>query len=271
MAEYQLSYTASEIDERLGLVVENKENINIVNKSISAINESIESINTELENKADVNHTHEYAELGHVHSEYAEANHTHDNYAEKEHNHDELYDATGTAEAMLTESKSYTDDAVKAVKNDLLNGAGEQYDTLKELGDLIDENVDAIEALELVATSKANKDHTHEIANVNGLKNELDGKAASDHTHPTDTTRAAASDLTSHTSDTTVHVTSEERTNWNDANSKKHAHNNKTVLDNTTASYTTEEKNKLAGIASEKFAASEPNEQATGDYWMMSY
>ena len=34
--------------------------------------------------------------------------------------------------------------ATSALKNDLLNGAGDAYDTLKELGDLIDDNQDAI-------------------------------------------------------------------------------------------------------------------------------
>lgn len=189
MEEYTLSYTASEIDERLGLVGENK-------KSINAINGSIETINAELENKANAEHTHDYAETNHTHDNYADVNHVHDNYAEKEHNHDDKYDAVGTAEtkldesksytdtvvsgkadlvhnhdelydelgsadAMLSESKNYTDNAVKSVKDDLLNGAGSAYDTLKELGDLIDENHDALEALEEVATSKADKDHTH--------------------------------------------------------------------------------------------------------------
>ena len=45
------------------------------------------------------------------------------------------------------------------------------------------------------------------------------------------TDAAKASDLTSHTGNTTVHITASERTNWNDANSKKHTHTNKTVLD----------------------------------------
>lgn len=59
------------------------------------------------------------------------------------------------ASAKLTEAKTYADNAAANVKNDLLNGAGGAYDTLKELGDLIDENVDAIDALETVAASKA--------------------------------------------------------------------------------------------------------------------
>lgn len=37
--------------------------------------------------------------------------------------------------------------------------------------------------------------------------------------------------LTTHINDTVKHITSTERTNWNDANTKKHTHDNKTYLD----------------------------------------
>lgn len=47
--------------------------------------------------------------------------------------------------------------------------------------------------------------------------------------------KAPESDLSKHTGNTTVHITSTERTNWNDANSKKHTHSNKTVLDGITS------------------------------------
>ena len=68
-----------------------------------------------------------------------------------DHTHDDLYDKKGAADA---------------VKNDLLNGAGEAYDTLKELGVLIDENADALEALNTVATGKANAIHTHDASDI---------------------------------------------------------------------------------------------------------
>lgn len=155
------------------------------------------------------------------------------------------------ASAKLTEAKSYADTAATKVKNDLLNGAGSAYDTLKELGDLISENVDAIDALETVAAGKADKTHSHVIADVSGLQSALDGKAASshgthvsysttapvmdgtastgsastvarsDHKHPTDTSRASKTEFDTHNSDTTKHITSTERTNWNAA--KSHA------------------------------------------------
>lgn len=67
------------------------------------------------------------------------------------------YETKADAESKFDDAKAYADDAAAAVKNDLLNGAGEAYDTLKELGDLIDDHTDALEALEKVATNKADK------------------------------------------------------------------------------------------------------------------
>lgn len=145
--------------------------------------------------------------------------------ASSTHNHDSAYDAKGAADTALASAKTYADSAAATVKNDLLNGAGTAYDTLKELGDLIVDNKDAIDALEEIASGKANASHSHAIADVSGLQSALDGKAAashgthvsfsttapvmdgtasvgtastvarSDHKHPTDTSRAAKTDL----------------------------------------------------------------------------
>ena len=54
--------------------------------------------------------------------------------------------------------------------------------------------------------------------------------------------------LKEHISDVICHITDTERANWNDAYDKRHTHSNKEVLDDTTASYTTEEKDKLSDI-----------------------
>ena len=89
------------------------------------------------------------------------------------HTHDEDYDVKGAADTALVSAKTYADSAATKVKNDLLNGAGTAYDTLKELGDLIDDNVDAIEALEAVAANKANTSdltaHTGNKSNPHGV------------------------------------------------------------------------------------------------------
>ena len=52
-------------------------------------------------------------------------------------------------------TEKYADNAASAVKSELLNGAGEAYDTLKELADLINENENAIDVLNTVAAGKA--------------------------------------------------------------------------------------------------------------------
>ena len=175
--------------------------------------------------------------------------------ADSDHNHDSAYDSKGSASSALASAKTYADSAATTaannVKNELLNGAGAAYDTLKELGDLIVDNQDAIDALETVAAGKADKTHSHAISDVSGLQSALDGKAASshgthvsysttapvmdgtasvgtastvarsDHKHPTDTSRASKTEFDTHTSNTTVHITSTERSNWNAA--KTHA------------------------------------------------
>ena len=55
-------------------------------------------------------------------------------------------------------------DAKTAVKNDLLNGAGTAYDTLKELGDLIDANKDNVTALQQLAAGHVKFDGAQELS-----------------------------------------------------------------------------------------------------------
>ena len=55
--------------------------------------------------------------------------------------------------------------AKQAVKNDLLDGAGAAYDTLKELSDLIETNKTAIEALKTIAAGHVKYDGAQELTN----------------------------------------------------------------------------------------------------------
>ena len=108
----------------------------------------------EVKNKADLEHSHTIDEIGGLQSVL-------DSKSDSTHNHDAKYDVKGSANNALSTAKSYADtvanNAANRVKNDLLNNAGAAYDTLKELGDLIDDNADAINTLETVATSKQDK------------------------------------------------------------------------------------------------------------------
>lgn len=54
-------------------------------------------------------------------------------------------------------AETVANSAAERVKNELLNGAGDAYDTLKELGDLIDENKDAFEVVTDLVNNKADQ------------------------------------------------------------------------------------------------------------------
>lgn len=114
-----------------------------------------------------------------------------------------------------SETKTYTDTKIA----NLINGAPETLDTLKEVADAIELSKSVEEALNKAIGTKANN-----------------------------------SVLSSHTSNTTIHVTSEERTKWNTVNDKVDKVNGKVLSSN---DYTTTEKNKLAGIANNATAVTD--------------
>ena len=114
-----------------------------------------------------------------------------------------------------SETKTYTDTKIA----NLINGAPETLDTLKEVADAIESSKSVEEALNKAIGTKANN-----------------------------------SVLSSHTSNTTIHVTSEERTKWNTVNDKVDKVNGKVLSSN---DYTTTEKNKLAGIANNATAVTD--------------
>lgn len=98
-------------------------------------------------------------------------------------------------DTALSSAKSYTDTKI----SNLINGAPETMDTLKEVSDAISEHQSVVEALNAAIGNKAEN-----------------------------------SVLESHTSNSDIHVTLDDKSNWNDANSKKHAHDNKSILDGIT-------------------------------------
>ena len=118
-------------------------------------------------------------------------------------------DAKGAAAQALTDAKAYTDQEVAA----LIDGAPEIMDTFKEVAEAFKANDDVVTAL-----------------------NEAIGK------------KANAEEFNTHVADTDVHIQEGERAAWADAASKAHVHANADVLAATTASFTTEEKTKLAQL-----------------------
>ena len=141
----------------------------MANTSILAAFERMwQHVTAALGSKSDFNHNHNdiYYTETEIDSKLAAK-------SDSTHNHDSKYDAKGAANTALESAKTYADTAATKVKNDLLNGAGAAYDTLKELGDLIDDNQDAIDVLEQVAAGKADAKHSHAIADVSGLQSAL--------------------------------------------------------------------------------------------------
>ncbi len=87
-------------------------------------------------------------------------------------------------------------------------------------------------------------EHTHNYASSVKVGNTAYNAASnviSLPAYPTLSSLGAVSftDFNAHTSNTTLHITSTERTNWNDANNKKHTHSNKSVLDGITSAKVT--------------------------------
>lgn len=95
-------------------------------------------------------------------------------------------------DAAMAQANAYTLQKIA----DLINGAPESMDTLKEVSDAIAANEDVMSALNAAIGTKASQA-------------ELDG----------------------HTGNTTIHITATERTNWNGAVNAKHSHANKALLD----------------------------------------
>ena len=66
---------------------------------------------------------------------------------------------------------------------DLVDGAPEDLDTIREVAEYAQENRDITDALNAAIGNKANKTHTHTTAQVEGLDSALAGKAETTHTH----------------------------------------------------------------------------------------
>lgn len=108
------------------------------------------------------------------------------------------------AQEIYVQSTEYADKGIA----DLLGGAQEDMDTIKELGDCIAENRDAMDVLNAAIAKKANQaelnSHTGNgtIHITTSERNNWNGKANQ-------------TDLSSHAGNGTIHLTASERNIWN--------------------------------------------------------
>ncbi len=87
-------------------------------------------------------------------------------------------DAVYIANADGSASEKTIVDYVNQKIADLIGGAPETYDTLKEIADYIASHQSVADALNTAIGTKADKNHTHTIANITSLQTALDGKVA---------------------------------------------------------------------------------------------
>lgn len=113
-------------------------------------------------------------------------------------------------DASCTEAKTYTDTIV----NNLIDGAPETMNTLNEIAEVFKEHQEVSDALNSAIGTKIDK-----------------------------------TAFDTHVTDNNVHVTSSEKTNWNDSNTKKHIHSNKSVLDGITTALITAWNNAVTHIS----------------------
>lgn len=111
----------------------------------------------------------------------------------------------------------------------------------------------------LAALTKLSVDLSTKIDAIFVRKEEGKGLSSNDFT---DEEKSSLSSFVAHTGDAGVHITETERNEWNESSNKKHEHHNKSILDNSTASYTIAEQEKLSGIAT----GAEVNQNAFGSF-----
>ena len=210
---------------------------------------TVDVLNAALEEKADSKHSHTVEEI----SNFPTSMPASDVKDWAKENEKPTYtaseigaDVSGSADAALTNAKSYTDTKIA----DLINGAPTTLDTLGEIAEAMGNNKSVVEALNSAIGSKANASdlisHTDNTSNPHsvtktqvGLGN-VPNVATNDQTPSyTEATSLAKlssgeklsvafgkiskaiTDFISHIGNNVKHITSTERTNWNAA--KSHA------------------------------------------------
>jgi hypothetical protein len=195
----------------------------------------------------------------------------------------EISDAVTTAKTDI--KADYTSAISKAIA-DLIDGAPETYDTLKEIADYINSDASAMGILEDAIAKKANTEDLGALAKLDkvtgdvldkSLQNKIDEAADSSHSHAnkdvldgitsTKVTNwdAAASAKHSHSNKTVLDgITSTKTSNWDAAASAKHAHANKTVLDGISADDVTA----WNGKSTIYYSTTQPDGLQEGDLWV---
>ena len=188
--------------------------------------------------------------------------------AEKSHTHAQA-DVTGLADALTARPTTEAmNTAISTAISNLINGAPETYDTLKEIADYISTNETAMDALNAAIGNKADKTAFEALkATVDGL-GALASKSKVAETDLEDELKAkvnaAAEGNHSHANKTLLDTYDQTNADIKDAVEKKHAHENKATLDKITEDNLTA----WSGKSKIYYSATEPAALAEGDLWV---
>ena len=164
---------------------------------------------------------------------------------------EQKYVSPENLEAVETELKSWIISKVKTAVDQLVDGAPEALNTLKEISEYISSHTDEYNALIALVGDKASKTELTELqTTVTGLQKQL---STSSHSHSNKaildaTTAIFTSDLLKKLNSLSNYDDSEIKEDIAGLKEKEHNHSNKLVLDKITAGYTVEEQTKLSGI-----------------------
>lgn len=188
--------------------------------------------------------------------------------AEKSHTHAQA-DVTGLADALTARPTTEAmNTAISTAISNLINGAPETYDTLKEIADYISTNETAMDALNAAIGNKADKTAFEALkATVDGL-GALASKSKVAETDLDDALKekvnAAAEGNHSHANKALLDTYDQTNADIKDAVEKKHAHENKATLDKITEDNLTA----WSGKSKIYYSATEPAALAEGDLWV---
>ena len=140
----------------------------------------IEDLDDVLDGKAPAEHAHAISDV-------RELQDVLDGKAPKAHTHTiaEIKDLIWSLDqkVSITDLEASTKRYASVKIAELVDGAPESLDTLREVADAFKEQDDAIQAVFVELGKRAMKSHTHPIGDVTGLQTALDGKAAKVHSH----------------------------------------------------------------------------------------
>lgn len=154
-------------------------------------------------------------------------------------------------EATESQLKAWIVDKIKTAIDQLVDGAPEALDTLKEISEYISEHTTEYEALLAIVSDKASQtDLTALQTAVANLQTQIIGVT---HSHSNKdildaTTASFTTELLTKLNSLVNYDDTELAARVQATEETAHSHSNKLILDGTTASYTSEEQTKLAGI-----------------------